>query len=129
MLNKKNYDCLNCPGYCCSYARIAVSKKDIKRLAKFFEMNFVKAKKKFTKSYKFKNENNKTINEIILRHRNDSIFKSTCQFLDKKSRSCNVYEARPDVCREYPDSKRCGYYEFLKFERKQQEDKSYVPTC
>ena len=30
------------------------------------------------------------------------------------------------VCRGYPDSERCGYYEFLKFERKLQDDKKFI---
>jgi hypothetical protein len=30
------------------------------------------------------------------------------------------------VCREYPDSPRCGYYEFLKFERAQQDDPKFI---
>jgi len=39
---------------------------------------------------------------------------------------CTIYEARPGVCRKYPDSNRCGYYEFLKFEREQQGDEEMV---
>ena len=40
----------------------------------------------------------------------------------------HLYEVRPGVCRDYPDSKRCGYYDFLLFERDQQEDKKFVAT-
>jgi hypothetical protein len=32
------------------------------------------------------------------------------------------------VCREYPDAKRCGYYEFLEFEREQQGDDKFIAT-
>ena len=39
--------------------------------------------------------------------------------------SMPVYEARPGVCRKYPESSRCGYYEFLKFERSQQDDPEF----
>ena len=37
-----------------------------------------------------------------------------------------IYEARPGVCRKYPDSTHCGYYDFLKFEREQQGDEEIV---
>jgi hypothetical protein len=39
-----------------------------------------------------------------------------------------VYEARPGVCRKYPDTPRCGYYDFLTFEREQQGDPDYIAT-
>ena len=30
---RKNYNCLKCPGYCCSYPAVVVSKRDLERLA------------------------------------------------------------------------------------------------
>jgi hypothetical protein len=30
------------------------------------------------------------------------------------------------VCRAYPDTSRCGYYDFLKFEREQQGDPEFI---
>ena len=62
----------------------------------------------------------------LLRHRQDRVFATVCMFLDQKKRRCTVYEARPGVCREYPDSPRCGYYEFLKFERAHQDDPKFI---
>jgi hypothetical protein len=47
-------------------------------------------------------------------------------FLDQDKRRCTIYEARPGVCRKYPDSTHCGYYDFLKFEREQQGDEEIV---
>jgi Fe-S-cluster containining protein len=47
-------------------------------------------------------------------------------FFDQDKRRCTVYESRPGVCRDYPDSKRCGYYEFLKFERAHQDDPDFI---
>ncbi len=125
-IKKKKFDCKKCTAYCCSYTRIAVNEEDIKRLAKFFDISKKKARVKFTKQYKHE-EDKKIINEIILRHKKDHIFKSVCRFLNKETRGCSIYDARPQVCREYPDSIRCGYYEFLKFERRQQEDESFIP--
>ncbi len=129
MSKKKKYNCLKCPGYCCSYPRIAVSRKDIKRLALFFNMDFKKAENKFTKKYTYKEKNKKYVKETIIRHKKDSIYKSTCRFLDQETRNCKVYDARPNVCRVFPDEKKCGYYEFIKFERKQQGDKDFIPSC
>ena len=45
-----HYNCLNCPGYCCSYPLIALNKADVKRLAKHHDMTFEKAQKKFTRA-------------------------------------------------------------------------------
>ena len=64
--------------------------------------------------------------ERLLRHRKDKVFDSACMMLDQDKRRCTVYDARPGVCRKYPDSSRCGYYEFLKFERAQQNDPKWV---
>ena len=36
---KPRYDCSQCPGYCCSYPRIAVSDFDIERLARHFGLS------------------------------------------------------------------------------------------
>ena len=65
----------------------------------------------------------------MLRHRKDRIFDSACMMLDQETRRCTVYEARPGVCRKYPDSSRCGYYDFLKFEREHQADDDFIPSA
>jgi len=39
-----------------------------------------------------------------------------------------VYKARPAVCREFPGAGRCGYYDFLSFERNAQEDPDFIST-
>jgi uncharacterized protein len=113
------YACDKCPAYCCSYPLIEVSKRDIARLAKHFSIDEASAERRFTK-YDAGEKSN------VLRHRKDRIFKSVCMFLDQKARRCTVYESRPGVCREYPDSKYCGYYEFLRFEREQQGDPEFI---
>jgi len=115
------YNCDRCPAYCCSYPRIIVNKTDVKRLAKHFGLTLQKAYKKFTKKGHEKGE-------IILRHQKDEHFGTICQFLDQETRGCTVYKARPKICRDFPGTKRCGYYEFLKFERMLLEDKDYVST-
>ena len=57
--------------------------------------------------------------EPVLRHHKDHIYKSMCTFFDRDERRCTVYTARPLICRTYPSGERCGYYEFLQFERDQ----------
>jgi Fe-S-cluster containining protein len=115
---RAKYSCEKCPAYCCSYPEIEVTPRDIERLGKHFELSYAKAEERFTKT------DAKDVR--MLRHKQDRIFASVCMFLDQKKRRCTVYEARPAVCRGFPDSPRCGYYEFLKFERTQQDDPKFI---
>jgi Fe-S-cluster containining protein len=118
------YNCLKCPGYCCSYDRIGVTEYDIARLAKHFGLSVDVARERFT--YAYKGEDGV---ERILRHKKDHIFKSTCRFFDQDARRCTVYPVRPGVCRKYPYVNFCGYYSFLKFEREQQGDEEFIPSA
>ena len=113
-----NYTCSKCPGYCCTYSEIEISTFDIERLARHFGVDAETAARRFSKT------NSKGV--TMLRHKQDTIFDSACMFLDQEARRCTVYHARPGVCRKFPDSSRCGYYEFLKFEREQQGDREWV---
>jgi uncharacterized protein len=113
-----SYDCSKCPAYCCSYDKIVVNKRDLNRLAKHFDLDPEIARKRFTKTVG---------KEQVLRHQKDKIYGSVCMFLDTKARRCTIYNARPGVCREYPEFSRCGYYDFLKWERIQQQDEEFVP--
>jgi Fe-S-cluster containining protein len=112
------YDCAKCPAYCCSYDRIVVTKRDVKRLAKHFELDFDTALLRFTKVVE---------GEQVLRHQKDPFYGTVCTFLDPHTRRCTIYDARPAVCHEYPDHPRCGYFDFLKFERRHQGDPDFVP--
>ncbi|MEX0645094.1 MAG: YkgJ family cysteine cluster protein [Parvularculaceae bacterium] len=120
-MSKKKYDCLKCPAYCCTYSLIPVNDRDLKRLAKHFGLSARAAEKKFTK---YGDEETPR----VLRHSNDEHFVSSCTFLDKESRRCTIYEARPEICRAFPTQSRCGYYDFLKFEREVQDDPEWVAT-
>jgi Fe-S-cluster containining protein len=115
------YDCSKCPGYCCSYDYIIVTKRDVARLAKRFNLEYDIAERRFTKMIKGYGR--------VLRHRKDTIFKSTCQFFHPTERRCTVYEHRPGICRLYPDSRRCGYFDFLKWERSHQDDDTFIPLA
>ena len=114
---KVRYSCEKCPGWCCTYDEIEVNKRDIERLARHFGLDAETAAERFTKVKG---------GTPMLRHKKDSIFDTACMFLDQDKRRCTVYEARPTVCRQYPNANRCGYYEFLKFEREQQGDEEIV---
>lgn len=115
---KLKYDCAKCPAYCCSYDSIVVEKRDLNRLARHFGVDPETAALRFTKIVE---------GERVLRHQKDKIFGSICMFLDTRTRRCTIYDARPGVCHEYPDQPRCGYYDFLKWERGHQEDPEFVP--
>jgi len=103
------YNCTKCPGYCCSYPLIAITKRDVERLGRHFGLDFETARAKFTK-----------IDSEEKYH-----FGRICCFFDTDKRRCTIYEARPSTCRDYP-GKSCGYYEFLKFERSQQGDQEII---
>jgi hypothetical protein len=116
--NRLQYNCSNCPGYCCSYPVIVVTKYDVGRLAKHFGISWEEAEKRFTKSqHGYKR---------IMRRQEDEHFGMICRFFDTEERRCAVYKARPHVCRSFPGSGRCGYYDFLMFERRAQEDDEFV---
>lgn len=126
---KAHYDCSRCPGYCCSYPRITVTDKDIRRLAEHFDVSEAQARKKFITRYTVEDGDDKGQVELILRHRKDHVYATVCQFFDRQERRCTIYSARPSVCRQYPGGKTCGYYNFLKFERKHQGDKEFIPSA
>ena len=112
------YNCAKCPGYCCSYPVINVSKYDLERLAKHFNLAPEEAERLFTKSaHGYKR---------IMRRKKDPHFGMTCRFFDIEKRRCTIYEARPAICRSYPGTVRCGYYDFLAFERRAQNDPAFV---
>ena len=119
MKQEKEYDCKKCPGYCCSYPLIEVSKTDIARLAKHFDVDYATAEERFTLYDKEEKVRG-------LRKQKDEFFGQVCRFFDTKARRCGVYEARPEACRGYPYSKTCGYWQFLKFERDLQGDATFV---
>jgi Fe-S-cluster containining protein len=113
------YDCTRCPAYCCTYTRIAVEPRDIARLAKRFEILPETARRRFT-------EEGEEPGERVLRHQKDPIFGTACAFLDLETRRCTVYEHRPGVCKSYPETVHCGYYDMLRSERSRQGDPELV---
>ena len=117
-MSTRQYKCEKCPGYCCSYPLIPLDKRDVERLAKHHNMTFEVAQKAFTKV-----EHGR---KYAMRRKKDTVYGRICRFFDTKNRRCTVYKARPSVCRSFPGGGRCGYYDFLAFERRAQEDPEYV---
>jgi len=120
----KFFNCSNCPAYCCTYDHITTTPADIERLASHFGIGVRLATTKYTKLVS--QEDGTKIR--VLRHQKDEIFGTACQFLDLETRRCTVYEGRPKICREYPGTVRCGFYDFLMAERSSQDDPEYVPS-
>jgi uncharacterized protein len=113
------YDCKKCPGYCCSYPLITLTKRDVERIAKYFGLSFAAARKKFTRESDGR--------KYVMRRKPDVHFGRICRFFDVKERRCTVYAARPGICRDFPGEKsRCGYYDFLAAERRHQRDPSFI---
>ena len=113
------YDCDKCVAYCCSiYDRVQVTPRDIRRLAAHFGVLPEIAAQRFTKRWG---------KERILRRRTDKLFGQACMFLNQETRKCTIYDARPLVCREFPTTSRCAYYDLIEFEREQQNDPDVIP--
>jgi|ERR1043166_267299 Fe-S-cluster containining protein len=113
------YDCDKCIAYCCSiYDRVQVTPRDVRRLAAYFSVSPEVATERYTKVF------NK---ERILRRKADRLFGQACMFLDQNTRKCTIYNGRPLVCREFPTTTRCAYYDLIEFERDQQDDPDVIP--
>ena len=115
---RKLYDCSKCPGYCCSYPLIPLDRRDVERLARHFELSFDVAKKKFTVE--------RWGRKYSMRRKADKHFGRICQFFDTEKRRCTIYAARPAICRSFPGDGHCGYYDFLKHERRTQDDETWI---
>lgn len=104
-----NYDCIACAGYCCAYPVIQVTRKDISRLAKHHKLTIEQARRKFTLK--------ESPRVRKLKMTKDEVFKSkSCMFLDKQTRNCTIYKARPQICRDHPGD-HCEWYDRLRIER------------
>ena len=113
------YNCVECPAFCCSvYERVQVTPRDIRRLAKHFGVTEEVATARYTKMYS---------GERVLRRKRDHLFGQACQFINPETRGCGIYNARPAVCREFPNTTRCAYWDLFQFEKVQQDDPDTLP--
>src|ERR1700761_6024270 len=111
------YNCLKCPGFCCSYEIIPLKERDLERHAKHFGVSKRVAKKRYTVA--------REDEKLTMRRKADKYFGHICQFFDTDERRCTIYHARPTICRQYPGG-RCGYYDFLSSERTSQNDPDHI---
>ncbi len=88
-------DCTTCAN-CCKIIQPLVSKKDIRRLARYFDITEEEFKKKYSDLDNFHN--------LILNE-------TPCRFLD--SGKCMVYAHRPYDCRSYPHLHKNGFTDRL----------------
>lgn len=114
------FDCTKCPGYCCSYPVISVDARDIARLAAHLKLSPEEIEARYVKSGHGEKR--------ILKRNPDPYFGKICKLFDRKLRRCGAYAARPEVCRRFPKEGRCGYYDFLVWEREHQDDPEFVAT-
>lgn len=120
MAERVLYDCAKCPGYCCSYPVIVVTKRDVTRMARHFGLSEAETERRYcTSKHGYKR---------ILRRKPDTHYGRICNLFDSERRCCSIYEARPAACRAFPGRSRCAYYDFLAFERAAQDDPDYVAT-
>ncbi len=113
------FDCSKCPAFCCAvYERVAVTKRDVNRLARYFDVSVETATRRYTKKFE---------GERVLRRTEDHLFGEACMFLNRETRGCTIYHGRPNVCRDYPDRTRCAYYDLYRFEQRQQGNKDVLP--
>src|SRR5215468_4789711 len=109
-----NYEWAKCPGYCCSvYELVVVTKRDVARIARHFQVPEDEAVRKFTKIHS---------SDRVLRRKADHVLGDACRFLDLEHRRCTIYEARPEVCRGFPHDSRCTFYDLLQFHREYDEE-------
>ena len=112
------YNCKKCPGYCCSYPLIALESATSSGWPSISASRSSRPRRSSRSS-------GRATSTRSAQGRQD--FGRICTFFDTEKRRCTVYEARPSVCRSYPGG-RCGYYDFLAFERNAQEDPEFIAT-
>ena len=95
------YDCDSCAAYCCGYPIIEAKPADIRRLARHFGISADDAKEKFTEK-----ENNRV--RKMRQVPDAKLGAPVCMFLNRKTRGCSIYGARPQICRDYPGD-RCEW--------------------
>ena len=89
----KEVDCLKCAN-CCKTTPALVTRTDAKRIAKHLKI----PPKTFIKHYLLEDVNG------------DLMYKQVpCTFLNENN-TCQIYEVRPQACREYPHTNQSGFH-------------------
>ena len=101
-------DCLECAN-CCKSIPPIVSSRDTKRIARHLGMS----KQDFHSRYLITDSDGDTV-----------INASPCPFLEEDSR-CQIYEVRPNACRQYPHS---GEFQFVENLGLHRQNINYCPA-
>lgn len=80
-------DCLSCAN-CCKSMTPTYTFQDIKRISSHLNMRT----KEFKQKWLFFDKSDKSWKNV----------KTPCQFLDRKTNLCTIYEVRPDDCAQFP---------------------------
>lgn len=127
----KKFDCGDCLAFCCAvYPAVSVDDRDARRLAAHFDLPLMIVLDLHTTTLV---EGGKS--STILKRKFDPAFGECCTFLDTTARRCTIYDARPDVCREFPSVRaappgaegRCCYYDTYRYLRNEAGDPDLVP--
>ena len=91
----------------------------MERLAKHHGLTFEDARRAFTKE-----EHGR---KYAMRRKKDTVYGRICRFFDTKKRRCtDLLRRAPPCAARSRAAGRCGYYDFLSFERRAQEDDEFV---
>lgn len=100
----ENFDCGECPGFCCTYKITEVGPTDQKRLARGLGITEREVEERYCRW-----ENNA---KLVLRQTPDPVLGVlSCIFLDKETRGCKVHGIRPRVCKSFPHEERCKWWD------------------
>ena len=103
-----NYDCTECPSYCCAYPVIPVTQADLRRIAKARGISFEEARERYTEPEGKRGRK--------LKHRRDARFGAgACTFLDRRTRLCTIYHDRPSICDDHPGDD-CEWFDRMNLE-------------
>lgn len=100
----ENYDCGECPSYCCTYKITEVRPNDQRKLADGLGISESEVADRYLRK----------VNEAkwVLKQTPDAVLGiASCIFLDKATRRCKVHSFRPKVCRGFPHEERCKWYD------------------
>lgn len=103
-------DCLACAN-CCKTMSPTYTPKDIKRIATFLDMTPQAFKDKWLE---YEKKDGDWMNK-----------KQPCQFLDKKTNMCSIYEVRPADCAGFPHLTKRGMKDYLHVH---QQNVEYCPA-
>jgi Fe-S-cluster containining protein len=129
---EKPYDCADCLAFCCTvYQAIGVTEADARRLARHKGVTVPV----FLAFYALQPQ--PASGGYILKRKPDGASGDgqCCIFLDTDTRRCTVYDARPQVCREFPvrtaqaqgAAGRCCYYDLYLYVRRETGDPQATP--